>query len=344
MESNNKVFWLDNLRILATIAVVILHVSTSVTNSYGEISYSNWFIANIFNSSTRFCVPVFLMITGSLLLPKEYSIKDFLKKRVIRIVIPFAFWGIIYLLFSLAIKIGGGDKGTFFENIKFIYKSIQDGIFPHFWYLFMIVGIYLFIPIIGKWVRNSSEKELEYFLSIWIITILINQPYLLKYKIDFYLNYFSGYIGYVILGHYLTVRTNFKKAVEIKLAAFLLVLGIAITVLGTYYSLAYFNIKSMLFYEYLTPNVLMASIGVFILFKNLNMNFLSKKLSIISKYSFGIYFVHVLIRIVLNKFGLNGEFINSFIGILLTSFACISISTIIIFCINKLPYGKYVAG
>jgi len=113
INSNNPVNWIDNLRVLATISVIFLHVSASVTAKFGSISFITWTIGNIYNSSVRFCVPIFVMITGALLLPKDYEISDFLKKKFIRVVLPFVFWGIIYLLFLVYVKDSQGYKFTF---------------------------------------------------------------------------------------------------------------------------------------------------------------------------------------------------------------------------------------
>ena len=207
----NPIEWIDNLRVLATISVIFLHVSAPITAKFGTISFISWMIGNVYNSSVRFCVPIFVMITGALLLSRDYEISDFLKKKLFRVIIPFIFWGSIYIAFLVFVKVSQGFKFTFSETIQYIYVLIQQGIYPHFWYVYMIIGLYLFIPILGRWARNSTEKEILYFLILWFCILCFNYPIFSKYKIDFNLSYFSGYIGYLVLGYYLSIKSDIGK-------------------------------------------------------------------------------------------------------------------------------------
>lgn len=76
----DKLFWLDNIRAVSTIAVVILHVAAPILYKYGEITEENWNIGNFYDGMVRFCVPVFFMLSGALLLSKDYELSYFLKK------------------------------------------------------------------------------------------------------------------------------------------------------------------------------------------------------------------------------------------------------------------------
>lgn len=347
MNAVSTVEWIDNLRVLATISVVFLHVSASITAKFGTISFISWTFGNVYNSSVRFCVPVFVMITGALLLQKDYEISDFLKKKVGRIVLPFVFWGSIYAAFLVFVKVSQGYKFTFLKTIEYLYEVIQNGIYPHFWYVYMIIGLYLFIPILSRWARNSTKKEILYFLIIWSSILCFNYPIFSAYKIDFNLSYFTGYIGYLVLGYYLYAfcDTNNKLKSNI-VAVLMIILGISITFIGTLSSSMAAGKLDKSFYEYLTPNVLVLSIGVFLFFKNqtaINSKF--KKLrDNISKYSYGIYFVHILVLLMLNKAGINGALINPLIGIPLTTVLCLLVSLGIIYSINKIRFGRNIVS
>src|ERR1700750_3205314 len=93
--------WISNLRLVALYAVIILHVTSLLLMQYGKVSISDWMVADFFNAVVRFAVPVFVMVTGALLLHREYEIGDFLKKRLVRVVIPFLFWSLVYVGYSL---------------------------------------------------------------------------------------------------------------------------------------------------------------------------------------------------------------------------------------------------
>jgi surface polysaccharide O-acyltransferase-like enzyme len=342
----NKIIWIDNLRVVATIAVILLHISSSPLPQFGAISPFSWWVGNIYDSTVRFCVPVFVMITGALLLPQKYEINYFLKKKLLRLILPLAFWSFIYITFSLSVKYIHGERIAFLEIVQYIFVSIQKGSSYHFWYIYMIIGIYLFIPIIGKWAQNCLDKEILYFLAIWLFTIFLNQPIISKFKPGIDFTYFTGYLGYLILGYYLS-RKSFNNQVKASIISIIIIaLGIVITILGTYIGSNHKGAFYDPFYNYLSPNVLIVSIGVFILFKN-EYNYNTKYFKIsnfISRYSYGIYLVHIIVISLLYKLGLYWNSLNPIIGIPLTTVLCLVISGGIIYLINKLPFGKYISG
>ena len=342
-----KLFWIDDLRCLAIISVIILHVSSFIVDSYGSISIFTWQLGNILDSSIRFCVPIFVMITGSLILPKKYELAVFLKKRFFRVVIPFIFYSLVYIFIDLTLIILDGDKMSLFETAKFVFIQFRDGSAFHLWYIYMIIGIYLFIPIIGGWIRNASLKEIEYFLIVWLITLFFNFPYIKKIEPNFDLTYFSGYIGYLVLGYYLTIK-QFQNIKSTRLITILLgVIGAFITILGTYLGTYYNSQFYNGFYNYLTPNVMLVSIGIFLYFKNrkdYKLLWLIKIRNFISKYCLGIYLIHILILNLLIKIGIDWKFLNPLVGVPVTTLMVLMISGGIIYILNKIPYGKYISG
>ena len=77
---NDKKEWISLLRVIATIAVVILHVASPILNQYNDIMISYWHVGNVYDSMVRFSVPLFFMVSGVLLLNKDYELLVFLKK------------------------------------------------------------------------------------------------------------------------------------------------------------------------------------------------------------------------------------------------------------------------
>lgn len=339
-----KLQWADNLRVLATISVIILHVTSPLLTNIQ--SSSDWWIGNIIESSVRFSVPIFFMLTGALLFDKEYAIDTFLKKRFFRVIIPFLFWSIPYILLSLAIKIKHKENLDFFQISTFIIDQFKNGSSYHLWFVYTLLGIYLFTPIISKWIRNSSNKEILYFLIIWSITVLYTYPILSDFKTKIDLSHFTGFLGYTILGYYLrkiNIHSSYKKDL---IGIILFISGLIITIVGTSFLFNFKGKMDELYYEYLTLNVLMCSIGIYLYVKDKSIKspFILKSLNLINKFSYGIYLVHVLILTFLTKAGITCFFIHPLIGIPLTTILCLIFSFITIYIINKLPYGKYISG
>lgn len=346
-QVGNKMIWTTNLRAVATFSVIFLHVASEILYQYGSIPDFVWWTGNVYDSLVRFCVPIFVMLTGVLMLSRTYELNDFLKKRFSRIVLPFLFWSFIYALFALNDRISSGHEMSLLENIKWIVNLLRTGSSYHLWYIYMIIGIYLFIPIISKWVQNVSEKEILYFLIIWFFTLVLNQPVFSLLRINIDLTYFSGFIGYVVLGYYLSIKSFgiSKKSLKI-ISLFLIIIGVTITAVGTYFLSRHNNRFQEYFYNYNTLNVLLASIGVFLFFKNFNISnpVVIKIFNFIGKYSYGIYLIHVLVLRFMEAIKIDYHFVNPIFAIPLTALICTFSSTIIIYVISKAPYGKYISG
>ena len=204
-------------------------------------------------------------------------------------------------------------------------------------FIYALIGVYLITPIIRKWIKNASQKEILYFLIIWIFTLMLAIPGLKIYfpKIDF--TYFSGFIGYFVLGYYLSQIDTKGKGIPI-----LLVLsGIFITIFGTYF----FTIQNMefydYFYEYLTLNVLMVSSGLFLLFNksvgpNERINSITFKLN---QSCFGIYLIHPLVLRLFKIIGFDGLMSSPILSIFLVSIICFICSFFLISFVKKLKFG-----
>jgi surface polysaccharide O-acyltransferase-like enzyme len=329
-------FWIDLLKAIAAFAVIILHVTVSLLYDFGDKEH--WQAANFYNSLVRFSVPVFVMISGVLLLNKNEELTTFLRKRFSRLLFPFIFWSVIYLFikinYDLPLK----------EIISYSIKELKSGTEFHLWYIYMLIGLYLFIPILSKWTVNATKKEMIYFLSIWFFIIIVSLPFFNKFytRIDF--RYFSGYIGYLVLGTFLH-RFLDKKPRWIGFLLFFVSVGF--TILITYYLTAKTNTFNGRFYEFLGLNVVFASIGMFLILKDINTeNQKFKKLiENISKYSYGIYLSHIFVLMAISKIGVSYLLFNPWLSIPFVALCVFSLSWLLTFLLSKIPLvGKYISG
>ncbi len=340
--------WIDHLRATATIAVVFLHVSAPLIYQFGKVDASWWWVANVFNSCVRSSVPLFFMVSGALLLPKEQELTVFLKKRFMRIIYPFLFWALIHIVMNLIMKIKTHEVRTFNDALENIGAKIASGVAFHYWYVFVIIGIYLFVPIIGKWARNSTRKELHYFLILWLTFTMLGLTSFSEFRYFNQLTYFfTGPIGYVVLGYYLTRFPIITKSTKTNLLlSITLLLSWSITMFGSYW-LSYSSGKSnQTLYWLFSPNVIAATICIFMLFhqNNIQNSIINKALNWVSSYSYGIYLSHILVLSALATVRLNCMFMHPVIGILLTVILCVSLSGLMVFIVRRLPLGKYISG
>jgi len=341
----NRVVYFDVLRVLATLAVIVLHIS--VHNWYDtDVHTSQWLAYNFYDSMVRWCVPIFVMISGALFLGRNISLQKLFSKNILRIVTAFIVWATIYSAVEFL-------EGTpFFTAVL----HIPHGHY-HMWFLLMIVGIYLVIPFMQK--IAESRTLTKYFLLLTLIfTFAIPQISsilsLFNAKlgnganmIERYLQFHFtlGYVGYFVLGYYLSTTEISKKVRWI-------IYGLAVTGFVLTFALSTIlshktGIPDDTFYKNTTFSVLAESIGVFVFFKY-NVTKLGKRMSTIvtklSLYSFGAYLVHAMVIEQLDYlFGFSTENFSPFASVPAVTLVVFVISFFISNLINKIPHiNKYI--
>jgi surface polysaccharide O-acyltransferase-like enzyme len=291
----NRVVYLDWLRSFAILAVVTIHVSAGyVSTNLFETPSSFWVAANLYETITRCAVPIFVMISGALILSskKQLTYKEFLLKRTSKVFIPLLGWSIIYYAFyTLA--------GRFEVSIsQFIKLFLTNGISVHFWYIYMILGLYLITPLVKIFIKNASKKDIEYFLILWLFASVVTKlmTFIFGFSINLELYYTTNYVGYFILGYYLFHFNIQTKIVRLSYVG--AIIGLLLTFFLTYfYTNANGGQLEQFWYEYHSPNVVLISIGCFLLAKTYftKNNTLPKSISLISETSFGVYLIHMII-------------------------------------------------
>lgn len=130
--------YISNLRNIATFAVILLHVTAPFVLQFNKISFASWQLANLLDSMLRFGVPVFVMISGAVLLDRSEPLSTFLSKRLKRVVLPFLFWSLVYFIFVYA---GSFQKFSTLQLLQTLMNKLLKGTYYHLWYVYMILGI-----------------------------------------------------------------------------------------------------------------------------------------------------------------------------------------------------------
>lgn len=296
-------YWADRLRNIATVLVIAIHIAAPIAHAYPEINTWWWWAGNWWNALGRPAVPLFVMLSGFLLLRKDYKLDVFLKRRFSRIVVPALFWMCIYLLYDFIAK---GEPSTWWGALKIL---ISGPVHYHLWFIYLIIGLYLIYPILRAWVKTATERDLLYFLTLcmigtWVYKLLYQFGHI---SIGIYFELVTNNAGYFVLGYYLGTKTasddenqhmpwRFTRRQLSQIGLGLVLLGTISTALLSYWFSNSMGQNFNFFYDYLTPNVSLAAIGWFMLVK---MAFNARPLLDIEKdfagASFGIYFVHVLV-------------------------------------------------
>jgi surface polysaccharide O-acyltransferase-like enzyme len=339
--------WINSLKLISLLAVIILHTAAIPLEQYGHVTINTWLVADFYNGLVRFAVPVFVMITGSLLLHREYELGDFLKKRLTRILTPFLFWSLVYITYSWCNEDLVFSNSDLWANVKQVLHLLKNGASYHLWYVYMLIGLYFFIPVISKFVRNATKREIEYFLIVWLIVMFFAQPYLSRFNPQFDIHYFVGYAGYLVLGHYLTFNVTNRNYMGTGMFVLFLLMLILI-VMGTYVLYKAQHNQTLL-YEPLNPAVVLLASSIFLMirFNKLRVpHFITAAKDFTCRYNFGIYLSHALILYLLDDIlGINYNFCTPLIAIPATAVICFLLSLLLVWLLSKIPFvGKWIAG
>lgn len=161
----NREIWLDFLRVTACFMVMVVH-STEPFYLGGDgtlvVTGTDAFWVSVFEGLCRSCVPLFIIASSYLQFPLHYSTAEFWKRRSIRILVPMLLWTVVYALVW-------GEPAANFKGLLLNFNYAAG----HLWFVYMLVGLYLVMPLLSPWADKVSRRELEVYIGIWIVTTLL---------------------------------------------------------------------------------------------------------------------------------------------------------------------------
>lgn len=326
--TREHIVWLDVTRAVAMLMVIGVHCIDPfyISPTLGVLpEYKHW--AAVYGSFLRPSVPLFVMMTGLLLLPvREASLGVFYRKRIYRVLFPFLIWSVLYNIFPWVTGLLGLPKeiiGQFFcyvqgEESQALADSLRDiAMIPfnfsfkenHMWYIYLLIGLYLYMPFFSAWIEKADRSWQKVYLGIWAVTLFL--PYLSAYVSEYLYGeatwnqfglfyYFAGFSGYLLLGNFLKEGNDWSVGKTLAICLALFAAGYAVTYSG--FSAAAANPASTeedmeLFFTFCSPNVVLMTVAVFLLIQKVRIRSaaLVRFLAPISKYGFGTYIVHYFV-------------------------------------------------
>jgi len=330
--------WIDKARIFAVFAVIVLHVSAIVVVGIKDFYDPQWWFGNIYDSMVRWCVPVFVMISGALLLSeaKTESIFIFYKKRILRLLTPILFWSLFFTIWTYF-------QGFIQKNppsILFLVQNLLLGNpYYHMWFLYMITGLYLVTPFLRVFVRQAMTNDIISFAIalFWIASINALYRGLIDNDNILFINWFLMYLPYFITGHLIT---KINLIISTKVLGLFFFGCVMATALGCFFVSNFASLaKGLYFYDYLSITVIPMSLSVIILFQKMNNPIVNRQLTKeIANLSLGIYLIHPIVIESLNYCGISVLKFNSLISIPAVSCLVFVISAMITWFISKNTY------
>jgi|GEM_PF-483241 len=343
-EENVHLIWTDVLRIIAIFGIIITHIAS--LEFMGDPKTMEWQACNIFNSLTRPCVAIFVMVSGVFLLnpDKEYSLKKLYFSKILKFI---AIYLVCTVFFACYHQLYHGFSFDF-SRIK---RELSDG--PgHLWFLFMICGLYIVSPFLR--LITKDKRYIIYYLVLSLIFVsfahlMITVPCLEKfYKqtlLRFELPFIFGYSGYFMLGYWLSTQQLSKKTRILIYISGIIAAIASVAING--YAGYHFNIRGTGFYNNISlPNVICAT-AVFVFCQyhfntktpfHLPAGIIAK----VAKRCFGIYLIHPVFLTVTSSARLREIFLSPspFIYIPLLAIGYFAGSLLIVMLLEKIPFVK----
>jgi surface polysaccharide O-acyltransferase-like enzyme len=291
-----SIFYIDFLRFIAAIAVIIIHVLGPFRYLYGEIPDSDWLAAMGLNSLTRWAVPVFMLISGALLLSsqKPFDIKYYLTHRLSKVVVPFIAWTVIYALVGgLMLNDIYSGQWNADKALQLLAGSPTEPVWYHLWFFYDFIPLYFVIPFLIPLLKQAAPEHIKLALVAWAVLFLMYW-----FKVDsFLLQNLVLYTGYLVLGWYLFNRDNRPQLTMWVIAgSFMLILNFV----GSWQLSVEKGGYSAFYMGYKTLNTAVIAGMLFVLAQAYADKIKGKfraLVTVISTYSLGIYLIHPLLLI-----------------------------------------------
>ena len=391
LKTENRVVWVDWMRVAACFMVLLVH-ATEPFYLGGEgaliLTEADAFWSSLFDSLVRACVPLFVVASSYLQFPLHYSTREFFRRRVVRVLVPFVLWSVVYAL-------AWGEPVENFKNLIYNFNYAAG----HLWFVYMIIGVYLIMPLLSPWAERVGKRELQVYLVIWLFTTLI--PIIRDWVSGGYSNmaftygvsglpraaltplwgeaswntygtfyYISGFVGYLLLGLYIrrfVGELSWKRTLAIAIPCYA---GGFAVVFGGFLRRVLEMAQGIFPVEGLvekavwwettwcndTIGVVMMTVAWILIFKKVKSSgaFYNKVLLPLSKASYGIYLLHLLILVPISGavrewLGIGAKTVLGIwttpVEIVVSAVAGFTASTVVAVALQRIPkVGKYIIG
>ena len=309
-----RIVFLDYVRVFACFLVMIVHASENFygaagsTDMAGPQSYlpseADRLWVAVYDGFSRMAVPLFMIVSAFLLAPMKegQTTWQFYRQRFIRIVPPFFIFMILYS--TLPMLWGQLNEETSLKDLSRIFLNFPT-LAGHLWFMYPLISLYLFIPIISPWLKKATAKEERFFIGLFLLSTCI--PYLNRWCGEVWgqcfwneyhmLWYFSGYLGYLVLAHYIHVHLTWNRSKRLTVGIISMVAGAILTIYSFYVQAIPGEIlpapEIEIGWAFCTINCVLLTAGTFLLFTCINSQKAPRLITEISKLSYGMYLMHI---------------------------------------------------
>lgn len=360
-----RIAFLDYVRVIACFLVMLVHASENFYAAPGATDMAGpqsllqceadrlW--VSLYDGFSRMSVPLFMIISAYLLVPMKEGegVMSFYRRRMARVVPPLFCFIILYS--TLPLLWGQLDAATSAKDLSRCLLNFPT-LAGHLWFMYPLLGIYLFIPMISPWLRTASKRQEEGFIALFLLSTCM--PYLGHWCGELWgqcfwneyhgLWYFSGYLGYVVLAHYIRVHLDWERPRRLAIGSLLLAAGAATTILSFYLQgtpgVILETPQLEIGWAFCTINCVALTTGAFLLFTCIRGSEAPAIVTDTSKLSYGMYLMHIFwlgywVDVIKNQLAL--PTVAAIPAIAIVTFVCCYMTTKLL---SLVPGSKWVIG
>lgn len=309
-----RIVFLDYLRVFACFLVMLVHASENYYGAEGstDMAGPQSFLANeadrlwvsVYDGFSRMAVPLFMIVSAYLLVPMKrgQSSWQFYAKRFSRIIPPFLVFMILYS--TLPMLWGQIDSATSMKDLSRLLLNFPT-LAGHLWFVYPLISLYLFIPIISPWLEKASAREERFFIGLFLLSTCM--PFLTRWCGEVWgqcfwneyhmLWYFSGYLGYLVLAHYIRVHLSWSRNKRFTIGLTAMIIGAFLTIYSFYVQAVPGIVHSTPVIEvgwaFCTLNCVILTAGTFLMFTCIESEKAPAVVTEMSKLSYGMYLMHI---------------------------------------------------
>ena len=310
-----RIVFLDYVRVFACFLVMLVHAAENFYGAPGstDMAGPQSFLANeadrlwvsVYDGFSRISVPLFMIVSAFLLVPMKegQTAAQFYRRRAVRILPAFFIFMIIYS--TVPMLWGQIDLETSKTDLSRILLNFPT-LAGHLWFMYPLISLYLFIPMISPWLAKASAKEERFFIGLFLLSTCM--PYLHRWCGELWgecfwnefhmLWYFSGYLGYLVLAHYIRVHLDWSRGKRMAIGAASMTVGAVLTILSFYVQ----AVPGMLHetpvleigWSFCTINCVLLTAGAFLMFTCIRRSEAPRVITELSNLSYGMYLMHIL--------------------------------------------------
>ncbi len=295
-----RVIFFDLMRCVAAVAVIAIHVLAPYRELLGTIPYGEWLTAVSVNGITRWAVPVFILISGALMLSdtRPFNFGYYVKRRLGKVLVPFIVWSLFYAYLS-GWSANGFDSAVALDVLE---NSPHHSTYYHLGFFYYFIPLYFVIPVLQWLMKRTDDTAWYAYVSLWLVTTT-----LFLFRIDGpWSHELWLYTGYLPLGYLLYKKLPINK-LTVSLAVILGVVSFYVTVSSVVdLSIADGEYRVGRWFSYKTLNVVIAASMIFVLCRAFGESLSDgarKVVSVISQHSLGIYLLHPIFLWPMKEFG-----------------------------------------